>query len=259
MSSERVRLGGMALANGVLVHGPTAWACAVRTEDGAIQVASGRKTVFQASRPFLRGPARLLESLLVLPQMKRRLPEARFAFQSSRVLGALVAAGAGARLARESRLPPALREIVASMVALAPGLVALRQGEIAAYHGAEHITIGTYEHDAPATKEHERCGSHLVGPLLLASVAGATMAGKAPERVRRPAGAAAAVGAVAVATEVFGWMTRHPGHPVARALALPGHELQERIGTADPSPEQIEVAEAALRACLELERGDRSD
>ena len=26
--SGTVRLGGMALANGVLVHGPTAWACA---------------------------------------------------------------------------------------------------------------------------------------------------------------------------------------------------------------------------------------
>ena len=34
MSDEKVRLGGMALANGVLVHGPTSWACAVRTDTG---------------------------------------------------------------------------------------------------------------------------------------------------------------------------------------------------------------------------------
>jgi len=34
MSDEKVRLGGMALPNGVLVHGPTSWAFAVRT-DGA--------------------------------------------------------------------------------------------------------------------------------------------------------------------------------------------------------------------------------
>ena len=27
--SEKIRLGGMALANGVLVHGPNAWACAI--------------------------------------------------------------------------------------------------------------------------------------------------------------------------------------------------------------------------------------
>ena len=34
VSRDKVRLGGMALANGVLVHGPRYWACAVRLEDG---------------------------------------------------------------------------------------------------------------------------------------------------------------------------------------------------------------------------------
>jgi uncharacterized protein YqhQ len=48
-------------------------------------------------------------------------------------------------------------------------------------------------------------------------------------------------------------MTRNPSHPLARALAKPGHELQHRLGTREPSPDQLEVAEAALRACLELE------
>ena len=38
-----MRLGGMALRNGLLVHGPTHWAAAVRTDDGEIKVASGRK------------------------------------------------------------------------------------------------------------------------------------------------------------------------------------------------------------------------
>ena len=48
-------------------------------------------------------------------------------------------------------------------------------------------------------------------------------------------------------------MTRNPGHPVSRALALPGHELQHRLGTREPTEAQLEVAEAALEACLELE------
>jgi hypothetical protein len=39
---EKVRLGGMALANGVLVHGPTAWGCAVRLPDGTIKSAAGK-------------------------------------------------------------------------------------------------------------------------------------------------------------------------------------------------------------------------
>ena len=74
-----------------------------------------------------------------------------------------------------------------------------------------------------------------------------------PERYRPAARAAGAVGAVAASVEIFGWMARHPAHPVARALAKPGHELQHRLGTREPSAAQLEVADAALRACLELE------
>jgi uncharacterized protein YqhQ len=132
-------------------------------------------------------------------------------------------------------------------------VMALRSGELAAYHGAEHISIGSYEHGKRATKEHERCGGHLVGPLVATSAIGNVLAGLAPERHRRHAQAAAQLGAVAAATELFGWMTRHPEHLLARALAKPGHELQHRFSTAEPSAEQLEVAEAALKACLELE------
>ncbi|HYX76199.1 MAG TPA: hypothetical protein VE757_03385, partial [Gaiellaceae bacterium] len=69
MPEEKIRLGGMALANGVLVHGPTAWACAVRTPDGELKVASARKRfrAAEVERPFLRGPARLAEVMTLLP------------------------------------------------------------------------------------------------------------------------------------------------------------------------------------------------
>ncbi len=43
----RLRLGGMALRNGLLIHGPTSWAAAARTPDGRIEVASGPKPVFR--------------------------------------------------------------------------------------------------------------------------------------------------------------------------------------------------------------------
>ena len=39
--SKQLRLGGMALRNGLLVHGPTHWAVAVRNKAGEIEVASG--------------------------------------------------------------------------------------------------------------------------------------------------------------------------------------------------------------------------
>jgi uncharacterized protein YqhQ len=90
---------------------------------------------------------------------------------------------------------------------------------------------------------------------LLVATAGANLGvARVPAPYRSQARALASVGALAVATEVFGWMVRNPKHPLARALAKPGHELQHRLATREPTPEQVEVAEAALAACLEFER-----
>ena len=158
------------------------------------------------------------------------------------------------RLTRSStRLSPLARELLGGLFAVVPAIVALRSSELSAYHGAEHISIGTYEHGEQRGKEHERCGSHLVGPLLVTSALGNLLAARAPIHLRSTARILAGVGALAASTEIFGWMLRHPDAAVSRALAKPGHELQHRLATAEPTPEQLEVAEAALRECLRLE------
>jgi uncharacterized protein YqhQ len=252
---EKVRLGGMALANGVLVHGPTAWAAAVRLPDGELKVASGRKRRFLASvtTPFLRGPLRLAEAFAVLPDMRRALPEARLAFERPAVLASVAASTAAAAAARRSPLAAGTRELIAAVASLVPVALSLRGGELASYHGAEHISIGSYETGRRAPKEHDRCGSHLVGPLLVTSAAAGALAARAPRALRGPARVAGTLGAVGISVEIVAWMQRHPEHPLASALARPGHQLQHRLSTAEPTPEQLEVAEAALASCLELE------
>jgi len=247
----------MALANGVLVHGPTAWACAVRTAGGELKVASSPKgfRAAEVEQPFIRGAARLAEVMLLLPQVRRALPEARLPFERPRVLATMLGSAVAARAVKASRLRPFAQELLAGALSLAPAALALRGTDVAAYHGAEHISIGSYEHGERREKEHERCGTHMVGPLLLSSAIGGTLAAKAPEHLRGPARLAAQIGALGVATELFSWMVRHPENAVSRALAMPGHELQHRLATEEPSPEQLEVAEAALAACLELEHG----
>ena len=116
------------------------------------------------------------------------------------------------------------------------------------------MSIGTYETGEPAPKEHERCGSHLVGPLTLATALGGRRRGARTPRHRTAARIVGAIGAVGAAVEVFGWMSRHDKSRLARALARPGTELQRRLSTSEPSPEQLEVAEAALQVVLEAER-----
>lgn len=245
----------MALANGVLVHGPTAWAAAVRTPGGEIRVGSGPKHRLApgVQTPFVRGPLRLAEALALLPDVRRVLPEARFAFERPVVAAAVVAGSVAARTARRSTLGFATREAVAACASLAPAVLALRGGELASYHGAEHVSIGTYETGRPAAKEHDRCGGHLVGPLLATSAAAGAIAAKAPRRSRALAQAVGAIAAVGAAVEVFAWMGRNPRHPLSRILAVPGRELQARLTTAEPSPAQLEVAQAALDACLRAE------
>ena len=90
--------------------------------------------------------------------------------------------------------------------------------------------------------------------MLATTAIGNALAARAPVQLRRPARLGAQVVALAASTEIFGWMVRNPENRLARALAKPGHELQHRLATAEPTSEQIEVAEAALAACLELER-----
>ena len=255
--TDHIRLGGMALANGVLVHGPGHWACAVRADDGQLQLASGQKTIrsVDVESPLLRGPARIAEILALFPAVRRALPEVELPFQQGRVVAAMLGTMLAVRSLRSTRLSPVAQEGIAALLAVWPAALALRGTQIAAYHGAEHISIGSYEHGEPRSREHERCGSHMLGPLVATTAVGNALAGRlgSTPRGRALARVGVSIASLAAATETFGWMLRHPDNPISRALAWPGHELQTRFLTAEPTLAQLEVAEAALAECLRLE------
>src|SRR4051794_8180920 len=182
MSSEsaKLRLGGMALRNGLLVHGPTHWSAAVRAKDGSIRVASGRKPDFGARAtdrvPGVRGVAKLAEAFAVIPLVKRALPEARLPMQDFRTLGAMGGASLVGQALRRTRGRSVACEAALALISMAPAMLALRGGDLASYHGVEHKSIAAYEQDSPdaaaASKEHDRCGSNLVAPMLVSTAAG---------------------------------------------------------------------------------------
>jgi hypothetical protein len=206
--------------------------------------------------PGVRGVVRLGEAFAVIPLVKRSLPQAKLPFENPSVLG--VAAGAslvGALVRR--RVGGMSGEAAAVMLSLAPAVLALRGGELAAYHGVEHKAIAAYEADASdaadAAKEHDRCGSHLVTPLLASNLAGALLVRRVLERPGPVAGAGVAVASTAAAVEVFAWCERNAGTRLARALRRPGFELQRLIGTREPDERQLEVGRAALAEILRVE------
>jgi uncharacterized protein YqhQ len=256
---DKLRLGGMALRNGLLVHGPDHWAAAVRADDGSIAVASGPKPRMRGGLgrvAGVRGIVRLGEAMAVIPLVKRALPQAQLPFQDATVTVAMGAtAAAGMVLRRRTRGIGG--EAALAALSLAPALIALRSGELAAYHGVEHKAIGAYEQgdgDArDATKEHDRCGSHLMAPLLAANLAGTALLRRAVERPSPLAGAAVQLASLGAAVEVFAWSERHEETALARALRRPGHELQRLLGTREPTEEQLEVGRTALAEILRVE------
>jgi uncharacterized protein YqhQ len=249
----------MALRNGLLVHGPTHWAAAVRAPDGAIRVGSGRKPRVRAADgiPGVRGVARLGEAFAIIPLVKRALPEAKLPFESAGVIGAAAAASLTGALVRR-RFGGAGGEAAGAVLSLAPAMFALRGGELAAYHGVEHKAIAAYEapEDADAAdtaKEHDRCGSHLVAPMLVSNVAGTLLLRQVVERPGPMAGGAVAIASTAAAVEVFAWCERNSETRTARALRRPGFEIQRLVGTREPDERQLDVGRAALAEILRVE------
>ncbi|MFA9273030.1 MAG: hypothetical protein ACEQSX_20260, partial [Baekduiaceae bacterium] len=145
---EKLRLGGMALGNGLLVHGPTHWAAAVRRADGTIAAASGHKPRLRGrveDVPGARGVVKIGEAMLVIPLVKRALPEAQLPFQNATTIAAVAGTTLAAQAIRR-RMPGAGGEAAVAVLSLAPSLLALRSGDLAAYHGVEHKAIAAYEH-----------------------------------------------------------------------------------------------------------------
>ncbi|NLE74408.1 MAG: DUF1385 domain-containing protein [Actinobacteria bacterium] len=264
-----LKIGGMALENGVMFQTQRHWSAAVRDKNGFIEVAGGRKDVALAARPeaeslpLVRGPLRMVDAVVLLAQVRRNLPDARLPLESPVLLGAVALSTAAISLlrrprAREGLVATLAVEAAVAALSLAPAVVALRGSSLAAYHGAEHKSIGAYEDTsgggaAGASKEHERCGSNLVAPLLALDVLGSLVVRRAFRRP--PAGARVATGLLsfAGAFEILRWVSRRPGSRAARWIMAPGVLLQKAFATREPSSAQLEVAQSALQRLLELE------
>ena len=257
-----VTLGGMALRDGVLLQSERFWAAAVRGPGGGISVASGRKTRLPGREalqrvPVVRGLVRLGESLAVLPAVRRATGTRVLPQADPRMLAATGVSAVAILGLRNTRHGSALlKELAAAGASLAPVMLALRDSRLAHYHGAEHKSVAAYESGvdpSAAAKEHARCGSNLIAPMVVTSVA-TNLLLRGTGKERNPlATLAAGLVSIGTAMELFSWMARHQEHPLARALSLPGIEMQRLFTTSEPSEDQLDVAHLALQEVLRLE------
>jgi len=251
----------MALRDGVLLQSERFWVAALRRPSG-VRVASGKKPRMPGYEvvgrvPVMRGVVKLGESLAILPAVRRATGGPVLPQEEPRMMAATLASAAGTFVVRH-RLPgsPLVRELAAMGISLAPVLLLLRDTRLARYHGAEHKSIAAFETGAEpqnAGKEHARCGSNLITPMAMTTVATNMLlraAGKEQKPLATFLGGLVSIG---TAVELFGWMARHQNHPLARTLRRPGIEMQRLFTTSEPSVEQLDVADTALRELLRLE------
>ncbi len=223
---------------------------------------------------MLRGLARFAETLLVVAQVKLRMPQAELPLEGGRVAVALATAFAATSTIRS--LGPKstiVQETGAALAAFVPAVLSLRNSTISGYHGAEHKVIAGREAEmrasaagvpytarvgrpsaaASAPKEHDRCGSNLVGPLLLTTIAANALIRGGSRRMTPAASAAATAVSLGAALEALRWATRHGDSLAARVLMSPGRIIQKTLTTSEPTTQQLEVAERAMKELLRLE------
>ena len=148
-------------------------------------------------------------------------------------------------------------ELGSTLIGIVPSLVTLRSRELVRYHGAEHKTVAGYERGVEAAdpaKEHERCGTHLVAPLLLGA-AGA--AGIAAQALRADCAAPSARSArwrpSASRSSSSRGASGIPTRPARARSPARARRCSSALATAEPGEAELEVAERALKALLAAE------
>ena len=137
------------------------------------------------------------------------------------------------------------------------------------YHGAEHKAIAVHEAGLPLSVEsskqfnprHARCGTTFLMVVVMVSVA--VFALVLPQVLPHSSGFWTMLASIpisialmfpigGIAYELQRFLARFVDHPVAQILLGPGY-LVQRITTAEPTDDQVEIALVALRSALENE------
>jgi len=279
-------VGGQAVIEGVMMQNGDRIAVAVRRQsDGQILVRSipSRARFRRIGRvPFVRGIFRMYDMLalglralnlstqLAFPeeeQMSKGGTVVMFAVSMVIAVGAFVVLPLVL-----ANAVPALRLGNSILFNLAEGgirlsflfiyLVAISRMKdihrVFQYHGAEHKVVYTYEADEPLTAEnarkhtslHPRCGTAFLMTVFVIAILVFSLAGNPALWLKILSRLLLLPVVAGVSYEFLRFTGRHFDHLWVRVLAQPGLWLQ-RLTTAEPTDDMIEVAIASLQRTLD--------
>lgn len=291
MSSNRSSIGGQAVIEGVMMRSPTHYATAVRTPQGRIVIQktpfkSFVRRVKILNVPIIRGAFMLVETLYIGIQSltysasqaaedeKPRKKQSKIG--TSLALAGSIAMALGLGFLLFFYLPLLLTELlgvdngilfnlidgVFRLVFFLAYIYAISQWKemrrVFQYHGAEHKTIYAFESGDDLTLEnvqkystfHPRCGTSFLIVVMLVSIVVFVFLGKPDTWSDRFLRFAMIPLIGGISFEFIKLSARRGFAKVFKPAIWPGLALQ-RITTKPPSDDMLEVAIAALEACLD--------
>ncbi|MCI2113638.1 MAG: DUF1385 domain-containing protein [Acidaminococcus sp.] len=285
MMRKKLSVGGQAVIEGVMMRGPGKIAVAVRQPDGQISVdcnpvssISDKYPILKL--PFLRGVVSLIESLAYGmkalaysaqasgdddEQLSNKEMAGSIAVSVLLAVGLFIVIPTGAmKLFQMLGMSSLFLNLAEGLLRLAIFLtyiaVISMQKDIQRvfqYHGAEHKTIYTYEHDLPLVVEnvrpfstlHPRCGTNFLMIVMIISIFIFAFLGWPNFWLRILSRVLLMPVVAGISYEVIRYAGQHIDHPWVRKAILPGLLLQ-KLTTREPDDDQIEVAIASLKAVL---------
>ena len=251
-AATRVKVGGQALPDGVMMRTERAWA--VARADGSVQTGAVRPVPF-GRVPLLRVVTGLAQALRLgfstaTGGLRRRAPGWPLIRALILTELAVIAFSWTASTAHLSLGGHWTSGMVVWVVAISVFKISspARQWR---FHGAEHKAVTAYERDIAlgdtaavlaCPRVHPRCGTNLVVWLAVCT----------PLLARLPwvAQPFAFLAIVAVAAETLTLAGRRPDNRAARLLVLPGSLLQWAVTTREPTNDEQVIGCRALEACL---------
>ena len=293
MSEQQFSVGGQAVIEGVMMRSPTYYATAVRTPHGTIVIQKNRYEALThrfrfLNLPIVRGAINLVEMMWIgIQSLSYSASQAadensdpgekKSAASNLMILGSVLFA-LTAGFALFFYLPLFLTELTGVQGSIAFNLVdgvfrlAIFLGyllmiarwkemqRIFQYHGAEHKTIYVYENGQdltvsnarPYTTLHPRCGTSFLLVVMLVSIFVFAMLGKPDtwsDRLLRFAMIPVIGG---ISYEFIRLSAKAKFARFLKPAIWPGLTLQ-KVTTSEPTDDMLEVAIAALVACLDYQ------
>ena len=131
------------------------------------------------------------------------------------------------------------------------------------YHGAEHMTIHAYERGLPLTHSairkfspaHPRCGTSFLLTVVIVSIILFMFVPREPLWMLVGSRIVLIPVIAAASYEFIRFTGTHSGNLIADLIGQPNLWLQ-KLTTAQPDDEMIEVAVAAMHSAIEIDEGD---